>query len=204
CEFSSDLSDLKALKAKNASNEIFAAMTAAQKKNQKEGIYYFNAKGEEVKIHPTVFSGSQNAGGLVTAKIQQTISGETSSNQISKTKPKFKVYFNVVEATTNQMSAFDWIFKTASNPNEFVMLRMERSRKERAVTTASVNVVGGVKSGVVTKDAIPFKITQISKFVFEIEPMEPMKDGEYCFFYKGAVPSGRQNQSVFDFTIKTK
>ncbi len=56
-------------------------------------------------------------------------------------------------------------------------------------------------SGIDPKASIPFNIETIGNNKFKVVP-ETLEPGEYCFIYQGTVPTGRRNQSVFDFSIK--
>ena len=102
----------------------------------------------------------------------------------------------------NQASIFNWWFRTATSPNEFALVQFKvKDRKNiREVVTGKTSALGST-SGIDSKSALPFSIEEIetNKFKVTAGSLEP---GEYCFIYQGQVPEGRENQSVFDFSIE--
>lgn len=97
---------------------------------------------------------------------------------------------------------FNWWFKTASSPNEFVLIKLkvkERKNQREVITGKSSALTSS--SGVDSKDALPFNIREIEGNKFEVTP-ETLELGEYAFFYQGRVPGGNSNQAVFDFSIR--
>ena len=99
-------------------------------------------------------------------------------------------------------SLFNWWFRVATSPNEFVLVKMKvkNSKNLREVVTAK-NSAYARTSGIDPKASIPFNIETIGNNKFKVVP-ETLEPGEYCFIYQGTVPTGRRNQSVFDFSIK--
>jgi hypothetical protein len=48
-----------------------------------------------------------------------------------------------------------------------------------------------------------FSLKKISKGVYEVQPKEPLSNGEYCFMFASGMREGEINK-VFDFSIKQK
>lgn len=215
-DFKTDIADLKFLKEKGASSNIISAMMTQDKETAKEevlsGIYVINADKKE-KILPSVFSGSKTntlasglTYGIASAKVKSIINNAQSRNVVSQEAAEFFFYFS--PSDVNQLSAqggTDWWFKTATSPNEFVLVKLKSNKRKntREMETGSVNVYVGSKVGIDSKIAIPFNIDQISDTEFKVVPSELLEPGEYCFFYQGAIPQGGvNNQSVFDFSVQ--
>ena len=178
------------------------------------GIYYLK-DGKQKHLPPSVFSGSSSnsaaqklVSGLINSK-KRAVLPKTRSNNVLSRPLEFTFVFNpsVTEVdnlqTTQGNSAglLNWWFRTASSPNEFVLVKL--TVKERKNTR---QVIVGKKSwvssqeGVDPKYALPFNIEEIeaNKFKVTFDNIEP---GEYAFLYQGQVPQGRSNQSVFDFSV---
>lgn len=219
-DFNTELDDLKALKTKGISDAIIMAIMNTKKGNDessntasenKVGLYYEN-NGEQKKILPTVFSGTKTntlgaafSYGIASAGIKSILNNAESTNVVNDNNPLFWFYFS----TQKNESAFtvganNWWFFSATSPNEFVLVKLEKKKKKRELKTGSVNVYSGSNIGVNEKQIIPFDIEIVNDYKFKVTPKTPLEDGEYCFFYQGTIPQGGfTNQSVFDFSIQT-
>jgi hypothetical protein len=96
----------------------------------------------------------------------------------------------------------NWWFRVASNPNEFVLVKLTVKEKKnlREIITGKSNILTS-SEGVDPRYAINFDIEEIEGNKFKVIP-DNLEQGEYAFLYQGQVPQGRTNQSVFDFTIE--
>lgn len=217
CNFNTDISELKQLKAKGVSSQIISAMMMQENSGGNEeivnsGIYFIN-DGNKVKILPSVFSASKTSTlaseltyGIASSKVKSIINNKRSRNVIKTGTPRFHFYFS--PDNNNQLGGqggLDWWFKTATSPNEFVLVKLKSNERKnnRELETGSVNIYAGSKVGIDSKKAIAFSIEQVSDTEFIVSPDSSLEPGEYCFFYQGVIPQGGvNNQSVFDFSIE--
>lgn len=216
-DFNTDISQLKALKDKGASSKVISAMMKQDNENPVEqktysGIYFVN-EGQKVKVLPSVFSASKTntlasglTYGIASAKVKSLINNYSSRNVINNEQPAFYFHFSPSDVNAlNSPAGLDWWFRTATSPNEFVLVKLKSNERKnnRELETGSINAYVGSKYGIDSKKTIPFTIEQVNDTEFIVSPDSPLEPGEYCFFYQGAVPQGGvNNQSVFDFSIQ--
>lgn len=212
-DFDTSIGALKILKEKGVSDTVMMAVMngATDNKNIEiadvEAGIYFDNMGELVRILPTVFSGTKTntlgsafSYGLASSDIKSTLNNAESTNVIKIDNPTFWFYFD----SQNNIDFKNWWFFSASSPNEFVLVRLDKKKKRRELKTGSVNIYAGTNVGVAERHLIPFNIEIVNNNTFKVTPKEPLDDGEYCFFYQGSIPQGGYtNQSVFDFSIQT-
>jgi hypothetical protein len=91
------------------------------------------------------------------------------------------------------------IIANATNPNEFMLVRFEKSKSGREITVGSFNYYSGSAEGVDNRKG--FKVNKVAKGIYEIYFDNPLEPGEYCFMYAGAVHNGT-NPKVYDFGIQ--
>ncbi len=218
-KFDASIDALGKLKNAGVSTEIISLVMQKSKQNTKSktGIYYVADDGSPTLIQPTVFSGTSNdnaANRLVSGFIPSTkkarLSGSKSNNVFKDKNPEFTFIFdpsttevdNLQTGQGNSSGAFDWWFRTASSPNEFVLAKLDVNEKRnlREVITGKSSIVNE-NEGIDPKYAINFEIETIEGNKFKVTP-KGLEPGEYAFIYQGAVPAGRTNQSVFDFSIQ--
>ncbi len=216
-DFDISMEALKALNAKGVSENVMVAiMNAAQKKSKDEakepqaGIYYQVNDGEKKKILPTVFSGTKTntlgsalSYGIASAKVKALLNNAHSPNIIKVGDDiAFIFYFVPQDDQSFKMGASNWWFRSATSPNEFVLVKLDVKKGQRELSTGKVNVYAGATSSVDAKAIIAVNIEAVNDHTFKVTPVEPLAKGEYCFFYQGMIPSGNTNQSVFDFSIQ--
>lgn len=219
-DFNAELSALKILKEKGISDAIIVAIMSTQKTNNdkdseasetKVGLYYEDSSGKK-KILPTVFSGTKTntlgsafSYGIASSSIKSILNNAESTNIINNNNPLFLFYFAPQKKeSTFTGGASNWWFYSATSPNEFVLVKLDKKKNKRELKTGSVNMYAGSNLGVNEKQIIPFNIEIVNNYEFKITPKTQLQDGEYCFFYQGTIPQGGfSNQSVFDFSIQT-
>jgi len=217
-KFNASIADLSNLKKAGVSSNVISLIMQKSKHNTKSktGIYYTLDSGKQKLIQPSVFSGTRTnaaaqklVSGFINSKQKSALPKAKSNNVIKNNQPEFTFLFDVSTVDVDNMQTqqgggdlFNWWFRTASSPNEFVLIKLTvRERKNlREIITGKGNSLSS-SSGVDPKHALPFSIEEIegNKFKVVAETLEP---GEYAFFYQGQVPGGRSNQSVFDFSIQ--
>jgi len=217
--FDTTIAELSKLKKANVPSDIISLIMQKSKHNTKSrtGIYY--AEGDESKLlHPTVFSGGNTnsaaqklVSGFINSKKRAVLPRTKSNNVLKSNGLEFTFVFD--PSTTevdnlqttqgnNSTGLLNWWFRTASSPNEFVLVKLTvKDRKNvREVIIGKKSWVSS-QSGVDPKFALPFSIEEIESNKFKVVP-ENLGPGEYAFLYQGQVPQGRSNQSVFDFSIQ--
>lgn len=212
-DFDTSIAALKVLKEKGVSDAIMMAIMNGTSDNRSEdieeieaGIYFANGD-QLIRMLPTVFSGTKTntlgsafSYGIASSDIKSILNNAESNNVIKTDSPEFWFYFD----SRNNVDFNNWWFFSATSPNEFVLVRLDKKKKRRELKTGSVNVYAGTNIGVAEKHLIPFNIETIDNNTFKVVPKEPFEDGEYCFFYQGTIPQGGYvNQSVFDFSIQS-
>ena len=218
-KFDASIEGLTQLKNAGISTDVLSLIMQKSKHNTKSktGIYYTTVDGDEKLIQPSVFSGSNSnaaaqklVSGLINSKKRSQLPGVHSNNVIKHNSPDFTFIFDPSVTEVDNMQnlqggdagIFNWWFRMASSPNEFVLVKLTvKDRKNlREVITGKESWVSS-SSGIDPKYALNFKIEEIEGNKFKVTP-DPLEPGEYCFVYQGQVPQGRENQSVFDFSIQ--
>jgi hypothetical protein len=216
-KFDTSIAELSKLKNSGVSTEVISLMMNKSKHNTKTstGIYFETQNDEQTKIQPSVFSSSNSnavaqklVSGFINAKKKAQLPKITSNNVINVTKPEFTFIFNPSTVDNmqtdqgNQSGILNWWFRTATSPNEFVLVKLTVKKRKnlREVVTGKKSFLSST-SGIDAKYALPFKIVELESNKFKVIP-ENLEPGEYCFIYQGQVPQGRTNQSVFDFSIQ--
>lgn len=221
-DFDTSINALKELKEKGLSDNVITTILNYSKpatnndgddkeeiKDTRIGIF-INENGELKKILPTVFSGTKTntlgsalSYGLASSSIKTVLNNSTSLNIVSSNKPEF-IFFFVQPNGRLHNNGNNWWFFSATSPNEFALVKLDKKGKTREMQTGSVNIYSGTNIGVDEKNIIPFDIVSIDDYTYKVIPSSPLESGEYCFFYQGVIPQGGYNkQSVFDFSIQS-
>ncbi len=218
-KFDTSLSALGALKKKGVSSEVISLMMMKSRQNtqSKTGIY-FQSKDDALElIQPSVFSGTSSnsvaqklVSGFINSKVKATLPKTRSSNEIRNNRPEFTFVFDPSSAGADNMQNGqggtemipNWWFRVASNPNEFVLIQLTVKEKKnlREVVIGKSSALTD-SQGIDPKFALHFQIEEIEGNKFKVSP-DYLEPGEYAFMYQGRVPAGRDNQSVFDFSIQ--
>lgn len=217
-QFDASIEELSKLKQAGISPEVISLILqkSANDTKSKTGIYYVDAGGEEKLIQPSVFSGTNSnaaaqrlVSGFINAKKKAQLPKTKSNNVIASGTPEFIFSFdpntsadNMQTNQGNQAGFLNWWFRTATSPNEFVLVQLTvKERKNlREVVTGKSNWLTD-SNGIDPKYALDFSIEELPGNKFKVVP-NGLEPGEYCFIYQGQVPQGRDNQSVFDFSIE--
>lgn len=216
-KFDASIGGLSELKKSGVSTQIISLVMQKSKHNTKTktGIYYATDGDKQKRIQPSVFSGSNSnavaqklVSGLINSKKKAQLPKTKSNNVLRSGNHEFTFIFNPSDVDNmqsnqgNQAGLLNWWFRTATSPNEFVLVKLtvkERKNLREVVTGKSSWITSS--SGIDPKYALPFSIEEIESNRFKVTP-EALEPGEYCFIYQGQVPEGRSNQSVFDFSIQ--
>ncbi len=218
-KFDTSLSALGALKKKGVSSEVISLMMMKSRQNtqSKTGIYFQSQDDGPELIQPSVFSGTSSnsvaqklVSGFINSKVKATLPRTRSSNGIRNNRPEFTFVFDPSSASTDNLQSgqggtemiTDWWFRVASNPNEFVLIKLtvKKKRNLREVVIGKSNALTDSR-GIDPKFALHFQIEEIEGNKFKVSP-DYLEPGEYAFMYQGRVPAGRDNQAVFDFSVQ--
>ena len=212
--FDTSVTALKALKDHKVPDSVITALLEsgdAAVTDERTGIYYVAGPDSLVKILPAVFSGTRTdataamlVSDLINTKIKSVISGASSGNRVRSGVPEFLFFFKPGELKDEfSGGANNWWFYSAASPNEFVLVKLTVKKGRREIVTGKANSLSSV-TGIDEKKSVGFRIEQIDPFLFKVIPDTPLREGEYGFFYKGIIPQGDVNQSVFDFSVGTE
>ncbi len=199
-----------------------AEAEAAYAEQHAPGIFYINPLGEEIELKSNLYSsgktnstgrtlaqtvgsfgglGGQLITGAVNAKTKAVLPTPNAEVQIQETSPEFYFYFETTESgLSNTGNTLLW-YNVVTNPNELILIEMQTKKRSREVITARANSYKS-KVGVRNKDSIQFRFEEIDAGVYRVYFDKPLKAGEYCFVYAGAVATtAGMGQKVFDFGI---
>ncbi|MCK0108622.1 hypothetical protein MWU58_04915 [Flavobacteriaceae bacterium S0825] len=216
-KFETSIAELSKLKKANVSSDIISLIMKKSKHNTKSrtGIYYA-VNGEQKHLPPSVFSGSNSnsaaqklVSGFINSK-KRAVLPKIRSNNVLPRPLEFTFVFdpsvtevdNLQTTQGNSAGILNWWFRTASSPNEFVLVKLtvKERKNTREVIIGKKSWVSS-QSGIDPKYAIPFNIEEIESNKFKVT-IDNLEAGEYAFLYQGQVPQGRSNQSVFDFSVQ--
>ena len=191
------------------------------------------------KLDATVITGNKSGGfgqmlamgltyGLANSKTQASLYGAKANLQIKNNNPVFYFFFdyqkssinnsnNSVPSGDNYFNAISGFMTKASNPdnavaltpNDFKLLDLKESKDKRTFVATSGNLYSQ-KGGVSTKQIENFKYERLTPTLYKVSFVEPLDEGEYCFYYAGnsSMQSSGYNfyqtndMKVFDFGIK--
>jgi hypothetical protein len=206
---------IRAMQGGNDTSAPSASSTAAfvnpfstrSVEGREAGIYFKDAD-KMTQLEPSAFSGGKSGNmfvsgltyGVKKTKWKALVRSPRASQRILMATPEFYFYFEARGAGLSN-SAFA-SFAGASSPNEFVLVKMDRSGNQREVTVGEFGITG-TSSGTASHDSIDLNVEKISPGSYRVTPKDPLKPGEYCFFYASGssmfAAAGRGK--LFDFGI---
>jgi len=187
------------------------------------GIYYLNEADRQrqmIRLDPTVYSQTKEGGflsrlktsasyGIAKTKSRAVIAGAHARLHITQPRPVFYFYF---EETSGRLSHTGGVFQSAPalSPNEFVLVKMESTKKNRELVVGQFNIYGA-ESGILEEDRQPLDYEPIAPGIFKVTPKSDLAAGEYGFQYAGTTPlptygwgGALGSQQVFDFGIQVE
>jgi hypothetical protein len=177
----------------------------------KPGIYYcIGSAPELVQLETSVFSTSKSGSGLATAytrgiaktKQKSILNGVASNFEIEEKSPVFRFYFGQGRDDFATTANFGW-FSSATNPNEFILVRFDIKNGAREIVTGSFNYYEGNSIGVDKANKMEFKFQKLEDGVYKVFFDKPLPKGEYCFMYAGGTNASNVIlNKVYDFSIK--
>lgn len=162
------------------------------------GIYYNSERlGYSRIIGKNVgnIAGAYFTLGLSSAKSNKVIEGSFAETKIKDKTPEFIIVFGEDTQT-------GYIFSNNRNTDNLLLIQLYEKKGKRELRTGKYGLTG-VKTGVNEEDVIPLAIERVANNRSTVHPKQPLKKGEYCFYYMGSAPSedGAFN-GVFDFSIE--
>lgn len=157
------------------------------------GIYIM--EGDTIKmLEPTTISQQQSGSGVLSGltyglksvKARAAIRGAKAGVRIENAQPKFLFCFEESQA------GLSYTTKGAVNPSEFplVSLSVNNKKRQRSFVVGKINQWSGSRSGATPKELRDLRYDRIKPGVYEAEPAEDLRPGEYAFYFSGDGPGG--------------
>lgn len=115
--------------------------------NLSSGIYYKTPKNEYLEIEPSVLTSSNTnkaaqffVSGLINSKQKASLSGSKSSFEINNSRPTIVFVFDV-SMKNNLNNDNNQFFSNARSPKEFILVKLEATKKSREITVSKGNVI---------------------------------------------------------------
>lgn len=174
------------------------------------GIYLLDPRGSGrmIRIDATVSNqlktsnlwGYALTSGISSMKMKAVIPNASARVRAMTRRPVFYFYFNQNSplAAINEFSA--GFSATATSPNEFSLIRFDTKKDRREAAVASVNLFGGMKSGISDKARVQFTYDDVAPGVFKVTPNVELAPGEYGFLYSIGAQAG-STARIFDFSV---
>lgn len=186
---------------------VHLAQTPTQSVEGREaGIYVAFSDGKMVQLEPAIYSSGKTGNkflssmtGLAKGSIKAVVRSARAGQRLENSTPTFYFYFENKGAGLSNTGGLSGFQNGASSPNEFVLVRMSRSKDEREFVVAESWAFSD-RVGVRSKDTVDFSIQKLQPGVYKVTPKEALVAGEYCFFYAHAALIGESGK-LFDFGV---
>ncbi|PRX49861.1 hypothetical protein [Salegentibacter salegens] len=209
-KYNTSIPALKKLKEGGIPSKVIAAMINNSIEPVKTGIFYKTPTGEVEKIEPLAFSGRRTnhltaamTYGIAANNSYAYLRNNSSSNKIKKLDQIFEFYFD--ETQRSETSNPNYLFMDARSPRDFVLVKLfSNDRKNhRGIKTGEHGSFSGSQTGIDSEDIIEVAVSDEGNGKYRIRSMKPLKPGEYCFIYQGALPVDRNYvaRTIYDFSI---
>lgn len=184
---------------------------AAPKSLPGAGIYYENFSNAPVtyeKLESTTTNQATQGSveDFLLNRVTRGISGIGSSIGVANPNANYEIvdkrpvfYFNFPNGEKDFNEVIESVSKGVVSPNEFVLMRMEQTKKGRKAEIARANLFS-TETGF-SKGTVLFRFQKVSENLYKVYFDEDLPAGEYAFYYnKGS----EQVSSVklFDFSLK--
>ncbi|MFN8288968.1 MAG: hypothetical protein U0U70_01805 [Chitinophagaceae bacterium] len=219
CSFDLSTDGLIALKKASIPDEVITAMFSkpgpqpeAQPRSListlAPGIYYFDSTTSSyVECDASVLTNQKAGGlgealkrsitGLFNSKEKAVLSGSSANLQFKRTQPVFTFVF---DTTISGFQNANTLWSDVKSPNEFFLVKLKVQKKSREITVGKENNVK-VDIGVDNDDKVAFISRKLSKGVYEVQPQNSLKPGEYCFMFAASSMYQGSTHKVFDFGV---
>lgn len=176
------------------------------------GLYVLQGSGQTAKMTRMNFTVTSQAktggilgyaftGGIASASIKVAVQNETAPVRTHGT-PKFYFFFDTLAKDQGAVTWASGSNTFVTSPAEFTLIALTKKQGRREARVGSMNIAGA-KSGVMDKDRIAFRSSEVRPGVFEVSPASPLKPGEYGFIFSlgGGGANGAMTARIFDFTV---
>ncbi len=177
------------------------------------GIYYYKGNPNNfIELEASEYAKTKMSAKVLTPttdgatkeRIRTTMGSEKANLQIAENNPVFYFCFN--KSTSNNFDingTQSFSFDSATNPNEFLLIKFAATRNNRQVVTGSWNDYTEMSVGIDDRNKVALRHEKISKGIYKVYAGRPLDKGEYCFIYAGRTASSKTAslQRVYDFGI---
>jgi hypothetical protein len=217
-DFDTSIDAILKLKAAGASDAIIHAMVEARptakavvkeavakepapdpndpKSPHASGLYWKPTSGPDkrvVKLEASTYSQGKAGPGFFKMTWKIVIKGDRAALRITEPAPEFWFYF----ATGGEAFASSG----PSNPDDFVLARLEKKSKERELAVGQGGMTG-MKAGVRSQDTIALESKQVAPGIYQARASRPLEPGEYAFVRAGVTMESASSGKLFDFGIE--
>ena len=164
-------------------------------KETEYGVYFLEG-GKCTRLNSSTISGVKHGHAVgpfaayAGTKTKSQIEGEEANYQLNSKRPTFYFNFTIKKDLNQEVS-----------PNDFKLIRLDRSKGKREYVSGSSGVTGTDMS-IGDKYLVNFKYERISNSVYKVILPKDLPSGEYCFLYVGSGHNSYSNKEAFDFGIK--
>lgn len=197
------------------------------------GIYYLSPEnGQYIKVDATIVTGTKTSSNLVgTIKSTSSLDGSEANLQTSSSAVFYFYFGDNAENKLSNNSASNTSYKNefvsllqsysstagksneAFTPNDFKLIKLDRSRNTRSFESGRMSAYSGTSNGV-NKNVEGFKYETIAPNLYKVYFPSGLPSGEFCFIYAPSIASGgvvasmsnnyyhTTDVKVFDFGVK--
>lgn len=138
--------------------------------------------------------------GISSMKLKAVIPNANARVRATSRRPVFYFYFNSGSPLASLTDFSTSFTANATSPNEFSLIRFDSKKGRREASVASMNLFGGMKSGVSDKARVQFSYEDVAPGVFKVTPNADLAPGEYGFMYSIGAQAGSAAR-IFDFSV---
>jgi hypothetical protein len=136
--------------------------------------------------------------GLSSMKVKTVIPNANARVITGDRRPVFYFYFNQTNSLASLGDFSSGITVTASSPNEFSLIRLEKKKDHREAIVGSRGL-GSIKEGISDKARVVFSYEDVAPGVFRVAPSADLPPGQYGFVY--SVNNSTSGARIFDFSV---
>jgi hypothetical protein len=185
------------------------------------GIYLYtkdrDGKPQMIVLERAAYQGSKTGGmlgsaltyGIKKAKTKAVIPGSRAGIRVADPSPVFYFYFDDKQAGLGKTY---FGVGSLSNPNQFVLLKLEVKKSDRETTVGQYSALG-MSSGSDSSAMIPFKSERIRAGLYKVV-VDSLKAGEYCFLASSGMGAtgmaaaygvgATSSTDIFDFGVSVE
>ena len=175
------------------------------------GIYLLEPAdaGRMIRIDATVSNQTKSSNlwgyaltsGISSMKMKTVVPNSYARVRTAGRRPIFYFYLNPKGVMAEVSQFGSPLNAVATSPNEFSLLRLDQRKDRREVAVGSLNLFGGIKSGISDKARIAFSYEDVAPGVFKVTPSTDLPVGEYGFILS-MNSGGAAGARIFDFSIR--